>query len=88
MRRTRDKKSPGRCWFVEITQEEDGARFVFVDETSTNLTHARRYGRSPARTCEAQEAVVQTATDWITERDVKNGFDHCGYPRTSIGESL
>ena len=48
VRRTRGKNSPGRCWFVEITQEEDGARFVFVDETSTNLTHARRYGRAPA----------------------------------------
>ena len=34
---------------------------------------------APARTREAQEAVVQTATDWITERDVKNGFDHRGY---------
>ena len=29
-------------------QEEDFARFVFVDETSTNLTHCRRSGRAPA----------------------------------------
>jgi len=32
-----------------------------------------------ARTREALEAVIQTATDWITERDAKNWFDHCGY---------
>lgn len=29
-------------------QEEDFTRFVFVDETSTNLTYSRRYGRAPA----------------------------------------
>ena len=29
-------------------QEEDVARFVFVDETSTHLTYCRRYGRAPA----------------------------------------
>ena len=32
-----------------------------------------------ARTREALEAVIQTITGWITERDAKNGFDHCGY---------
>jgi transposase len=32
-----------------------------------------------ARTREALESVIQTATDWITEQDVKNWFDHCGY---------
>ena len=32
-----------------------------------------------ARTREALEAVIQTATDWITERDAKNWFDHRGY---------
>ena len=29
-------------------QEEDIARCVFVDETSTNPTYCRRYGRAPA----------------------------------------
>ena len=29
-------------------QEEDVTRFVFVDETSTNLTYCRYYGRAPA----------------------------------------
>ena len=32
-----------------------------------------------ARTREALEAVIQNATDWITEHDAKNWFDHCGY---------
>ena len=32
-----------------------------------------------ARTREALEAVIQAATDWITEGDAKNWFDHCGY---------
>ena len=32
-----------------------------------------------ARTREALEAVIQDASDWITERDAKNWFDHCGY---------
>ncbi len=31
-----------------------------------------------ARTREALEAVIKTATDWITEQDAKNWFDHCG----------
>ena len=32
-----------------------------------------------ARTRNALEAVIQTATEWVTEADAKNGFDHCGY---------
>ena len=32
-----------------------------------------------ARTREALEAVIQDASNWITERDAKNWFDHCGY---------
>lgn len=32
--------------FVEHVQKEDFTRFVFVDETSTNLTYCRRYGRA------------------------------------------
>ncbi|MDJ0367885.1 IS630 family transposase [Hymenobacter sp. H14-R3] len=37
-----------RRLFVEAIQQEEVARFVFVDETSTNLTYCRRYGRAPA----------------------------------------
>ena len=32
-----------------------------------------------ARTREALEAVIQTATDWITARDAENWSDHCRY---------
>lgn len=31
---------------MEAVQAEDFRRFVFVDETSTNLTYCRRYGRA------------------------------------------
>ncbi|MGI4737167.1 MAG: IS630 family transposase [Janthinobacterium lividum] len=33
--------------FVEALASEDVTRFVFLDETSTNLTYCRRYGRAP-----------------------------------------
>ena len=36
-----------RRLFAEVMQEEDVARFVFVDETSTTRTHGR-YDRAPA----------------------------------------
>ena len=32
-----------------------------------------------ARTRDALEAVIRTVTEWVTEADAKNGFDHCGY---------
>lgn len=35
-----------RGLFVEAIQQEDVSRLVFVDETSTNLTYCRRYGRA------------------------------------------
>ena len=34
--------------FLEAIQEADFTRFVFVDETGTNLSYCRRYGRAPA----------------------------------------
>jgi len=37
-----------RRLFLEAIQKEDVTRFVFVDETSTNLTYCRRYGRALA----------------------------------------
>ena len=37
-----------RRLFVEAMQEKDGVRFVFVGETSTNLTCRRRHGRATA----------------------------------------
>ena len=35
-----------RQLLVEAAQQEAVTRFVFVDETSTNLTYCRRYGRA------------------------------------------
>jgi len=32
-----------------------------------------------ARTREALEKVIQTATEWVTQADAQNWFDHCGY---------
>ena len=32
---------------MAAVQAEDWTRLVFVDETSTNLTYCRRYGRAP-----------------------------------------
>lgn len=36
-----------RAAFIEAVQGVDYRRFHFVDETSTNLTYCRRYGRAP-----------------------------------------
>lgn len=36
-----------RAAFIEAVQGLDYTRFHFVDETSTNLTYCRRYGRAP-----------------------------------------
>ena len=35
-----------RRLFLEAVQQENVSRFVFVDETSTNLSYCRRYSRS------------------------------------------
>ena len=35
-----------RRLFLEAIQAEEVSRFVFVDETSTNLTYCRRYARA------------------------------------------
>ena len=32
-----------------------------------------------ARTRDALEAVIQTASEWVSEADAKNWFGHCGY---------
>lgn len=32
-----------------------------------------------ARTRDVLEEAMRTATEWITEQDAKNWFDHCGY---------
>ena len=45
---------------MEHLQDEDFTRFVFVDETSTNLTYCRRYGRAPAGWRVDQAAPLRT----------------------------
>ena len=46
----------------------------------TGLQQAKPWLRTAqARTRDALKAVIQAATEWITERDAKNGFDRCGH---------
>ena len=51
--------------------------FNFIELAFSKLKTGLRMAQ--ARTREALEAVIQDASDWITERDAKNWFDHCGY---------
>lgn len=44
--RDTDRVRDLRETFLEALQGEDVTQFVFVDETSTNLTYARRYARA------------------------------------------
>ena len=67
--------------------EAHGARLLYLPPYSPDFhpielafSKLRTWLRTAqARTREALEAVIQTATDWIPERDAKNWFDHCGY---------
>ena len=67
--------------------EARGARLLYLppyspDFNPIELTFSKlKTGlhTAQARTREALEAVIQDAADWITERDAKNWFDHCGY---------
>ena len=67
--------------------EARGARLLYVPPYSPDFnpielafSKLKTWLRTAqARTREALEAVIQAATDWITEGDAKNGFDHCGY---------
>ena len=67
--------------------EARGARLLYLppyspDFNSIELAFSKLktwLRTAQARTREALEAVIQTATDGITERDAKNWFDHCGY---------
>ena len=76
-------KAPGLAELVE----KRGARLLFLPPYSPDFTPVelafsklKTFLRTAqARTREALEAVIQTITGWITERDAKNGFDHCGY---------
>ena len=67
--------------------EARGARLLYLPPYSPDFnpielafSKLKTWLRSAqARTREALEAVIQAATDWITEGDAKNWFDHCGY---------
>ncbi len=49
--------------FIEALQHQDFTRFIFVDETSTNLTYARRYGRAPGGQRAAQGVALHTGAN-------------------------
>jgi len=67
--------------------EARGARLLYLPPYSPDFNPIElAFGKlktwlrtAQARTREALEAVIQAATDWITEHDAKNWFDHCGY---------
>ena len=67
--------------------ETRGARLLYLppyspDFNPIELAFSKRktwLRTAQARTREALESVIRKATDWITEQDAKNWFDHCGY---------
>ena len=67
--------------------EARGARLLYLPPYSPDFnpielafSKLKTWLRSAqARTREALEAVIQAATDWITEGDAKNWSDHCSY---------
>ena len=64
-----------------------GARLLYLPPYSPNFNPIERafsklktwLRTAPARTRDTLETVIQTATEWVTEADAKNWFDHCGY---------
>ena len=68
------------------TVQKYGARLRHLPPYSPDFNPIERYlsklktglRTAQARTREALEAVIQTATDWITARDAKNWSDHFG----------
>ena len=67
--------------------EARGARLLYLppyspDFTPIELAFSKRktwLRTAQARTREALEATIRTATEWISQQDAKNWFDHCGY---------
>ena len=67
--------------------EARGARLLYLPPYSPNfnpielaLSMLKTWLRTAqARTRDALEVLIQTATEWITAKDAKNWFDHCGY---------
>ena len=67
--------------------EARGARLLYLPPYSPDFTpielafsKLKTWLRTAqARTREALESVILAATDWISEQDAQNWFDHCGY---------
>ena len=67
--------------------EARGARLLYLPPYSPDFNPIERafsklkswLRTAQARTREALESVIQAATDWISEQDAQNWFDHCGY---------
>ena len=67
--------------------EARGARLLYFPPYSPNFNPIERafsklktwLRTAQARTRDALEAVIQTGTEWVTEANAKNWFDHCGY---------
>ncbi len=67
--------------------EAHGARLLYLPPYSPNFnpielafSKLKTWLRTAqARTREALESVIQSATEWITGQDAENWFDHCGY---------
>ncbi len=64
-----------------------GARLLYLPPYSPDFNPLERafsklktgLRTARARTREALEATIQTATEWLSQQDAKNWFDHCGY---------
>ena len=67
--------------------EARGARLLYLPPYSPDFNPIERafsklktgLRTAQVRTREALEAVIQDASNWTTEHDAKNWFDHCGY---------
>ena len=67
--------------------EARGARLLYFPPYSPDFNPIERafsklktgLRTAQVRTREALEAVIQDASNWTTEHDAKNWFDHCGY---------
>ena len=74
---------PGLTELVEAR----GARLLYLSPYSPDFNPIERafcklktwLRTAQDRTRDALKVVIQTATEWVTEANAKNWFDHCGY---------
>ena len=74
------------AWLAELVEARGGRRLYLPpyspDFNPIELAFSKLktwLRTAQARTREALESVIQTATKWVSEQDTKNWFDHCGY---------